>query len=49
MIQLERIPLYLDEAGLLARLAEAGFVTTENPLPLEKIALGGRAPRDCRS
>ena len=44
-----RVAGYLDEAGLLARLAEAGFVTTENPLPLEKIALGGRAPRDCRS
>jgi hypothetical protein len=43
-----RLTGYLDETALLARLTEAGFVTTDNPLPLDKIALGDRPPRDCR-
>jgi hypothetical protein len=47
--ELLRVTGYLDEAELIARLREAGFVTSVNPLPLQDIALGARPPRDCGS
>ncbi len=42
-----RINGYVDEATLLAQLAEAGLVAFRNPLPLDRIALGGKPPGDC--
>ena len=42
-----RINGYLDEAKLLERLAGAGLKAGRNPLPLEKVALGGRPPGAC--
>ena len=42
-----RVTGYLDEASLVARLAEAGLVANRNPLALDKVALGGYPPRNC--
>jgi hypothetical protein len=42
-----RVNGYVDEATLLARLAAAGLIADRNPLPLDKIALGGKPPGDC--
>jgi len=37
---------YLDEASLLAKLADAGLSPRET-LPLETVAVGDEPPRDC--
>lgn len=42
-----RVNGYVDEATLLAKLAEAGLIADRNPLPLDKVALGGKPPGDC--
>ena len=42
-----RINGYVDEATLLTKLASAGLNANHNPLPLDKIALGGKPPGDC--
>jgi len=42
-----RVAGYLDEASLIAKLKPAGLSPGRNPLPLDSIALGGQAPRDC--
>jgi hypothetical protein len=42
-----RVNGYVNEATLLAKLAGAGLVANRNPLPLDKIALGGKPPGDC--
>ncbi len=42
-----RVNGYVDEAALLAKLAAAGLVANHNPLPLDKVALGGKPPGDC--
>jgi hypothetical protein len=42
-----RVNGYVDEAELLKKLAGAGLTADVNPLPLEKVALGGRPPQDC--
>jgi hypothetical protein len=42
-----RVKGYLDEPALLLKLAEAGLTANRNPLPLDKVALGDKPPRDC--
>ncbi|HXT08538.1 MAG TPA: hypothetical protein VN715_16590 [Roseiarcus sp.] len=42
-----RVNGYVDEAALLAKLAGAGLIASRNPLPLDKVALGGKPPSDC--
>ncbi len=42
-----RVNGYADEATLLGKLAGAGLKPGQNPLPLDRIALGGVAPKDC--
>ena len=42
-----RVNGYIDEASLLAKLAGAGLIADHNPLPLDKVALGGKPPGDC--
>src|SRR5947209_15331850 len=42
-----RINGYADEPTLLLKLAQAGLTAAANPLPLDRIALGGRPPSDC--
>ncbi len=42
-----RINGYVDEATLLTKLASAGLIANHNPLPLDKVALGGKPPGDC--
>jgi hypothetical protein len=42
-----RVNGYVDEATLLAKLAAAGLIADRNPLPLDKVALGGKPPGDC--
>jgi hypothetical protein len=42
-----RVTGYVDEATLLRKLAAAGLTASVNPLPLDRIALGGKPPSDC--
>ena len=42
-----RINGYVVEATLPAKLAMTGLTADRNPLPLDKVALGGKPPGDC--